>query len=74
MQDEEPRSAGRHKGKPPVPERLLTVSDVAERLQVSPRTVRRMIATGQLRIIRLGRSVRIHPSVLCDLVDRQWQE
>jgi excisionase family DNA binding protein len=75
MKDDEQRSAtGRRKGKPPVAERLLTVTDVAETLQISPRTVRRMIAKGQLRIIRLGRSVRIHATALSELLDNQGQE
>ena len=47
--------------------RLLTVKDVAEALQLSTRTVRRMIAAEQIPIIRLGRSVRVHPSAISDL-------
>ena len=39
-------------------ERLLTIKDVAERLQVSPRTVHRFIASGDISVIRIGRSVR----------------
>jgi excisionase family DNA binding protein len=51
----------------PVTTRLLTVTDVAEALQLSTRTVRRMIAKKQIPIIRLGRSVRVHPSAISDL-------
>jgi excisionase family DNA binding protein len=40
-------------------EEFLTVSQVAENWQVSPRTVRRMIADGRLQVVRLGRAVRI---------------
>jgi excisionase family DNA binding protein len=43
----------------PVADRLLTVDQVAENWQVSPRTVRRMIADGRLPVARLGRAVRI---------------
>jgi excisionase family DNA binding protein len=43
----------------PASERLLTVPDVADRCQVSPRSVRRWIDEGLLRVIRLGRSVRV---------------
>ena len=46
---------------------LLTVHDVAERCQVDPKTVRRAINGGKLRVRRLGsgpRSDRIHPSDL----------
>ena len=38
---------------------LLTVSQVADNWQVSPRTVRRMIADGRLEVVRLGRAIRI---------------
>jgi excisionase family DNA binding protein len=40
-------------------ERLLTVDQLAELWQVSPRTIRRMIADGRLPVVRLGRAVRI---------------
>ena len=42
-------------------QRLLTVDQLADRWQVSPRTIRRMIKNGQIPVIRIGRSVRIHP-------------
>lgn len=42
-----------------LPPRLLSVAAVADRLDVSTKTVRRWIAAGALRIHRLGRSVRI---------------
>ena len=48
--------AGRN---PPANEILLTVHQVAENWKVSQRTIRRMIADGQLPIIRLGRAIRI---------------
>jgi excisionase family DNA binding protein len=38
---------------------LLTVDDIAERLRVSTRTVRRWIDDGTLPVLRLGRAVRI---------------
>jgi excisionase family DNA binding protein len=40
-------------------DQLLTVGQLAELWQVSPRTVRRMIADGRLPVVRLGRAVRI---------------
>ncbi|WP_374211814.1 helix-turn-helix domain-containing protein [Erythrobacter fulvus] len=43
---------------------LLTIAAVADQLMLSTRTVRRMIARGQLKAVRLGRSVRIAPSAL----------
>ena len=42
----------------PSEDRLLTVNDVAERLQVHPITVRRHIKAGKLRAVRVGRSGR----------------
>ena len=38
---------------------VLTIKNVAERLQISQRTVHRLIAEGNLTVIRIGRSVRI---------------
>jgi excisionase family DNA binding protein len=46
------------------PIHLLTVIDIAERLQVSPREVRRWVATGRLPVVRFGRAVRVHPGTL----------
>jgi len=40
-------------------ERLLTVADVQERLSVSRDTVGRLIASGDLTPVRIGRAVRI---------------
>jgi excisionase family DNA binding protein len=50
-------------GTPPAAEELLTVQQVAENWQVSPRTVRRMIADRRLPVRRLGRAVRISANV-----------
>jgi len=47
------------------PEKLLTVDEVAEILQVSPTTVYRRIQAGELPAIKLGhRQVRIKPEDL----------
>ncbi|MFO1062230.1 MAG: helix-turn-helix domain-containing protein [Dongiaceae bacterium] len=43
------------------PARLLTYADVAERLQLSERSVRRLADAGALSVIRIGRAVRIDP-------------
>ena len=40
-------------------ERLLTIPEVAERLRVSTRTVLRLIASGQLRVLKIGRRTLI---------------
>lgn len=39
----------------------LTIADAAVRLKVSPHTIRRMIARGDLKAARYGRSIRIDP-------------
>jgi excisionase family DNA binding protein len=46
---------------PRASEDLLTVRQVAENWRLSERTIRRMIADGRLRVVRLGRSIRIPP-------------
>ena len=38
---------------------LLTLSDVAARLRVSRRTVERLVARGNLRVVRIGSAVRV---------------
>ena len=38
---------------------MLTVEAVAEALQLSPRTIRRLIDAGQLPAHRIGRAVRV---------------
>lgn len=38
---------------------LLTVSDVAERLRISVKTVRRQVDQGELRVHRIGRQLRV---------------
>lgn len=48
----------------PVAVRLLTIRDVAERLQVSPRTIHRLVASGGLAVIRIGRAVRVSEKAL----------
>jgi excisionase family DNA binding protein len=48
------------KSRPPV-ERLLTVDQLADIWQVSPRTIRRMIKKNKIRVRRIGRAIRIPP-------------
>jgi excisionase family DNA binding protein len=42
-----------------LPAKLFTIDEAAELLNVSPRTVRRLVASGALPVHRLGRLVRI---------------
>ena len=44
---------------PQRPFRLYTVTETAEQLSSSEKTVRRLIERGELRVRRIGRSVRI---------------
>jgi excisionase family DNA binding protein len=53
---------------------LLTVAEVAELLRLSPRQVRRFIADGRLRVVRLGRAIRIRPQDVEALVASSGQE
>ncbi|MHB2169516.1 helix-turn-helix domain-containing protein [Alsobacter sp. R-9] len=46
---------------------LLTVSDVADVLRVSTRTVRRLIKSGALASVTVGRSVRVRAEDLATL-------
>jgi len=51
-----PRSRGRSRSDLP---KYYTIKEVAEALSVSPRTVRRWIANGDLIVHRLGGAVRV---------------
>ena len=50
---------------------LLTIANVAASLQVSTKTVRRLIDRGELDAIRIGRSIRIQPEALALLISRR---
>lgn len=49
----------------------LTVAEVAARLNVGPRTVHRMIARGELPVVRVGGSLRIPGNELEDQLREQ---
>lgn len=51
-----------------LPNRLMTVQEVAAALHVNVKTVRRRIDTGLLQVIRMGRVIRIHPNEVKRLV------
>ena len=53
-----------------LPARFHTVKEIAERLAVSQRTVRRWIATGELEVVKLGHNVRISDTSLERLIKR----
>jgi excisionase family DNA binding protein len=52
-----------------VDERYLTLPEVAERLQVSRRTVYRWIKGGELNVYQFGREYRITESALKDFLE-----
>lgn len=51
------------------PAQLLSLTDAAEAVGVSPRTIRRRIADGSLRAYRVGRVIRINPDDLAELLE-----
>lgn len=47
---------------------MLTVDEIALQLKVDRVTIRRWIAAGKLRAVKLGRSYRIHPEAVDELL------
>lgn len=45
----------------PRPEPLLTLHDLAARWQVSLKSVRRIMARGELKVHRIGHQIRVSP-------------
>jgi excisionase family DNA binding protein len=43
---------------------LLTVAEVSDRLQVSIRTVRRLIASEKMKALHIGRLIRVTPAAI----------
>lgn len=52
-------------------DRLITIPDVADRLAVSKRTVERLVAAGEIAVVRLGGSIRFLPADIDELVRRR---
>lgn len=53
---------------------LLDYDDVAAQLGVSERTVRRLVETGDLHVLRIGQSPRVHPDDLRAFIDSLRQK
>ena len=49
---------------------LLKVSEVAERLRLSVKTVRRLVADKKIEAVRIGTSVRIAPEAVVEYKNR----
>jgi excisionase family DNA binding protein len=52
-------------------QQYLTVREVAERLRLHPITVRRHIAAGRIRAVRIGRAVRVPEEEVRRLTNQQ---
>ena len=50
---------------------LWTKKEVAEKLQVSTKTISRLITQGELPFIRIGSSIRIQKTDVFEFVERQ---
>ena len=57
-----------------MPRYHLTRQQVSKRLRISMRAVDRLIATGSLPAVRIGRSVRIEPEAFHALLERHTIE
>lgn len=53
----------------PQPDRLLTVTEAAERLGTGVRFIRRLLAERRIRYVKLGKHVRIAESVLAAYIE-----
>ena len=49
---------------------LLTVRDTARRLSLCEKSVRNLIAAGELRAIRVGRAVRLSPQDIAAFIEK----
>ena len=49
-------------------EKLLTLAEVAERLNTTPRHVRRLVFERRIAYRKLGRYVRVHPDDVAEYV------
>lgn len=66
---------GINDGVKPMQERMFTVQQVAQQLQVSDRTVRNWVERGELRVFRIGkRGYRIAEFDLIEFIERRKQQ
>ena len=50
-------------------DKLFTINEVSKMLSVTAKTVRNLIAKGELRAIKIGGSIRVKESVLKNLIE-----
>ncbi len=53
---------------------FLTVAEVAEIMRVSKMTVYRLVHSGDLPAVRVGRSFRVHQKAVDDYLDSSYYE
>ncbi len=53
----------------PAADRLLTVEAAAERMSISPRFIRRLIAERRIEFVKVGRHVRISETALAEFIE-----
>lgn len=54
--------------------RYLTVAEVAAHIRVSKMTVYRLVHSGELEAVRVGRSFRVPEKALASLIDRSFYD
>jgi excisionase family DNA binding protein len=64
---------GENRSRAGVLTKLRTIDETADRLSVSPRTVRRLIDSGALRAHHIGRLVRISDNEIATFLRSDWQ-
>ena len=52
--------------------RYLTVAEVADHIRVSKMTVYRLVHSGDLEAVRVGRSFRVPENAMEDLLDKSY--
>ena len=66
------RDAGPADGQPVTRTQFLTVAEVAALMRVSKMTVDRLVHTGELPAVRVGRSFRVHAKAVHDLLETSY--
>ena len=61
-------------GAPLLGNRFLTVAEVAKRLRVSNMTVYRLVKSGQMAAVRVGRGYRIEESDVFRYLEQRYME